>query len=218
MWAASYCTLTRGLDAMTAASWASLFYVGITVGRFFSGFLTMKFNDQQMIRMGQLLNAVGIVLILLPSACAAAGRLVVAGLGCAPIYPSIIHETPSNFGKNLSMSMTGLQMAAAYTGSTLLSPFFGVLAQNITMKLYPFVLLLMLVLMTVFPSSCTERRLQNGQRMPEAEPLFDKGGFFYFPAPLAISYAILYNKKAKRGGVPMQKCKPVRRTGRQWPV
>ena len=149
MWAASYCTLTRGLDAMTAASWASLFYVGITVGRFFSGFLTMKFNDQQMIRMGQLLNAVGIVLILLPfgNALLPVG-LVVAGLGCAPIYPSIIHETPSNFGKNLSMSMTGLQMAAAYTGSTLLSPLFGVLAQNITMKLYPFVLLL--VLMTVF--------------------------------------------------------------------
>ena len=151
MWAASYCTLTRGLDAMTAASWASLFYVGITVGRFFSGFLTMKFNDQQMIRMGQLLNAVGIVLILLPfgNALLPVG-LVVAGLGCAPIYPSIIHETPSNFGKNLSMSMTGLQMAAAYTGSTLLSPLFGVLAQNITMKLYPFVLLLMLALMTVF--------------------------------------------------------------------
>ena len=102
MWAASYCTLTRGLDAMTAASWASLFYVGITVGRFFSGFLTMKFNDQQMIRMGQLLNAVGIVLILLPfgNALLPVG-LVVAGLGCAPIYPSIIHETPSNFGKNL---------------------------------------------------------------------------------------------------------------------
>ena len=151
MWAASYCTLTRGLDAMTAASWASLFYIGITVGRFFSGFLTMKFNDQQMIRMGQLLNAVGIVLILLAfgNALLPVG-LVVAGLGCAPIYPSIIHETPSNFGKNLSMSMTGLQMAAAYTGSTLLSPLFGVLAQNITMKLYPFVLLLMLVLMTVF--------------------------------------------------------------------
>jgi len=66
MWAASYCTLVRGLDAATAASWASLFYLGITVGRFLSGFLTMKFNDQQMIRMGQLLNAVGIVLILLP--------------------------------------------------------------------------------------------------------------------------------------------------------
>ena len=114
-------------------------------------FLTMKFNDQQMIRMGQLLNAVGIVLILLPfgNALLPVG-LVVAGLGCAPIYPSIIHETPSNFGKNLSMSMTGLQMAAAYTGSTLLSPLFGVLAQNITMNLYPFVLLLMLVLMTVF--------------------------------------------------------------------
>ena len=155
MWAASYCTLTRGLDAMTAASWASLFYVGITVGRFFSGFLTMKFNDQQMIRMGQLLNAVGIVLILLlfGNALLPVG-LVVAGLGCAPIYPSIIHETPSNFGKNLSMSMTGLQMAAAYTGSTLLSPLFGVLAQNITMKLYPFVLLL---LMVVFDDSFSKR-------------------------------------------------------------
>lgn len=197
MWAASYCTLTRGLDAMTAASWASLFYVGITVGRFFSGFLTMKFNDQQMIRMGQLLNAVGIVLILLPfgNALLPVG-LVVAGLGCAPIYPSIIHETPSNFGKNLSMSMTGLQMAAAYTGSTLLSPFFGVLAQNITMKLYPFVLLLMLVLMTVFPSSCTERRLQNGQEMPEAEPPFDKGGFFVFP-PLLLFPTLSCIIKAK---------------------
>ena len=121
MWAASYCTLVRGLDATTAASWASLFYLGITVGRFFSGFLTMKFNDQQMI----------------------------IGLGCAPIYPCIIHETPANFGKNLSMAMTGIQMAAAYIGVTLLSPFFGVLAQNITMQLYPWALLAMLVLMFI---------------------------------------------------------------------
>ena len=99
MWAASYCTLTRGLDAMTAASWASLFYVGITVGRFFSGFLTMKFNDQQMIRLGQTLIAVGIALLLLPGSAALPVGLVVIGLGCAPIYPCIIHETPANFAK-----------------------------------------------------------------------------------------------------------------------
>ena len=150
MWAASYCTLVRGLDAVTAASWASLFYLGITVGRFLSGFLTMKFNDHQMIRMGQVLIAVGIALVFLPAGntCLRAG-LVTIGLGCAPIYPCIIHETPANFGKSLSMAMTGIQMAAAYTGTTLLSPLFGVLAQNITMNLYPWALLVMLLLMVV---------------------------------------------------------------------
>ena len=150
MWAASYCTLVRGLDAATAASWASLFYLGITVGRFLSGFLTMKFNDHQMIRMGQVLIAVGIALVFLPAGntCLRAG-LVTIGLGCAPIYPCIIHETPANFGKSLSMAMTGIQMAAAYTGTTLLSPLFGVLAQNITMNLYPWALLVMLLLMVV---------------------------------------------------------------------
>ena len=147
MWAASYCTLVRGLDA---ASWASLFYLGITVGRFLSGFLTMKFNDHQMIRIGQVLIAVGIALVFLPAGntCLRAG-LVTIGLGCAPIYPCIIHETPANFGKSLSMAMTGIQMAAAYTGTTLLSPLFGVLAQNITMQLYPWALLVMLLLMVV---------------------------------------------------------------------
>ena len=150
MWAASYCTLVRGLDAATAASWASLFYLGITVGRFLSGFLTMKFNDHQMIRIGQMLIAVGIALVFLPAGntCLRAG-LVTIGLGCAPIYPCIIHETPANFGKSLSMAMTGIQMAAAYVGVTLLSPFFGVLAQNITMQLYPWALLAMLLLMVV---------------------------------------------------------------------
>ena len=149
MWAASYCTLVRGLDATTAASWASLFYLGNTVGRFFSGFLTMKFNDQQMIRLGQTLIAVGIALLLLPGSAVLPVGLVVIGLGCAPIYPCIIHETPANFGKNLSMAMTGIQMAAAYVGVTMLSPFFGVLAQNITMQLYPWALLAMLVLMFI---------------------------------------------------------------------
>ena len=150
MWAASYCTLVRGLDAATAASWASLFYLGITVGRFLSGFLTMKFNDHQMIRIGQMLIAVGIALVFLSvgNTCLRAG-LVTIGLGCAPIYPCIIHETPANFGKSLSMAMTGIQMAAAYTGTTLLSPLFGVLAQNITMQLYPWALLVMLLLMVV---------------------------------------------------------------------
>ena len=151
LWASSYLTLHKGVLPETAASFASMFFIGITAGRAISGFVTMKLNDTQMVRLGQGLIGCGVIILFLPlGATASLVGFVVIGLGCAPIYPSIIHETPSNFGKNLSMSMTGLQMAAAYTGSTLLSPLFGVLAQNITMKLYPFVLLLMLVLMTVF--------------------------------------------------------------------
>lgn len=150
MWAASYCTLVRGIDAGTAAGWASLFYLGITAGRFFSGFLTMRFNDHQMIRGGQGVILAGLVLIFLPAGNGLLfAGLIIVGLGCAPIYPSIIHETPANFGRNLSMSMTGVQMAAAYAGTTLLPPFFGVLAQHISMRLFPWYLLVALVIMTV---------------------------------------------------------------------
>lgn len=154
MWAASYCTVVRGIDAGTAASWASLFYLGITVGRGVCGFLTMKINDQNMIRLGQALIALGLVLILLPAGnnILFAG-LITVGLGCAPVYPCIIHETPANFGRELSMSMTGLQMACAYVGSCLMPPLFGVLGQHISMALYPWYMAVLLVLMFVMAES-----------------------------------------------------------------
>ena len=154
MWAASYCTLVRGIDAGTAARWASLFYVGITVGRGVSGFLTMKVNDQNMIRLGQALIAAGTVLILLPTGQGTLfAGLITVGLGCAPIYPSIIHETPLNFGREVSMSMTGLQMATAYVGTCLVPPLFGLLAQYVTPALYPWALAVILVLMFVMAES-----------------------------------------------------------------
>ena len=154
MWAASYCTLVRGIDAGTAARWASLFYVGITVGRSVSGFLTMKVNDQNMIRLGQALIAAGTVLILLPAGQGTLfAGLITVGLGCAPIYPSIIHETPLNFGREVSMSMTGLQMATAYVGTCLVPPLFGLLAQYVTPALYPWALAVILVLMFVMAES-----------------------------------------------------------------
>ena len=150
MWAASYCTLFRGIDAQRAASWASLFYVGITVGRFLSGFIAMKLNDHQLINLGFVLVALGILPILLPLGSAAlVTGLVTVGLGCAPIYPSIIHETPLNFGRNLSMALTGVQMAAAYVGNVVFPPLFGLLAQYISISLYPWYLLAALVLMAV---------------------------------------------------------------------
>ena len=158
MWAASYCTLVRGIDAETAARWASLFYVGITIGRGVCGFLTMKISDQNMIRLGQALIAAGVVLVLAPlgQGTLFAG-LITVGLGCAPIYPSIIHETPVNFGRDVSMSMTGLQMATAYVGSCLMPPLFGLLAQYVTPTLYPWFLAVILAMMFVMAESLHRR-------------------------------------------------------------
>ena len=150
MWAASYCSLYRGISVEEAARWASLFYIGITVGRFVCGFLTYKINDRNMIRLGQFVSALGILLILLPlgNALLLPG-LVLVGCGCAPVYPSIIHETPENFGADLSQAIIGVQMAAAYTGTCLIPPLFGLLAQYVNVALYPFFLAAILILMIV---------------------------------------------------------------------
>lgn len=150
MWAASYCTLNRGISAEQAARYASLFYIGITVGRFICGFITLKVNDRNMIRMGQILIVLGVLLVILPlSQELLLAGLVVIGCGCAPIYPSIIHETPQNFGADLSQSIIGVQMASAYTGTCLVPPIFGLIAQYIDVALYPYFLAVILVLMIV---------------------------------------------------------------------
>ena len=150
MWAASYCTLNRGISAEQAAQWASLFYLGITAGRFVCGFITFRVNDRNMIRLGQAVAAAGMLLVMLPlgNAALAAGLLLI-GCGCAPIYPSIIHETPANFGRELSQAIIGVQMASAYVGTCLVPPLFGLLAQYIDIGLYPFFLAVFLIFMAV---------------------------------------------------------------------
>ena len=148
MWAASYCTLAREIDAQTAAGWASLYYAGITAGRLAAGFITMKLGDRQMIRLGQVLMAGGLALIFLPQGGAVLqAGLLLLGVGSAPIYPSIIHETPANFGRELSMAMTGVQMAFAYIGSLAMPPLFGLLAQYVSIALYPWYMALLLLVM-----------------------------------------------------------------------
>ncbi len=149
LWASSYLTFQRGLLPETAASYAGLFFIGITVGRFISGFMTMRFNDTQMIRLGQVLIAIGLVMLLIPagSEALALPGLIVIGLGCAPIYPCIIHSTPDHFGPERSQAVIGVQMASAYVGTCLMPPFFGLLANHIGFWLYPIYLLIALVVM-----------------------------------------------------------------------
>lgn len=148
LWASSYLVLKKGVAAETAAGLSGIFFLGITVGRFLSGFLTLRFSDSQMIRLGQGLVLGGIAALLLPlgSRLSLAG-LVLIGLGCAPIYPCIIHSTPGYFGKENSQAIIGVQMAFAYVGILLMPPLFGVLAEHITIGLFPFYLLMLIFLM-----------------------------------------------------------------------
>ena len=148
LWASSYLVLHQGVSAETAAGFASLFFVGITVGRFLSGFLTLLLNDTQMIRLGQGLIAVGIITLLLPfGTITSLVGLMLIGLGCAPVYPSIIHATPANFGEDKSQAMIGVQMASAYAGTCLMPPVFGLVANHLGISLLPFYLMLILIVM-----------------------------------------------------------------------
>ena len=148
LWASSYLTLHKGVPAETAAGFASMFFLGITIGRALSGFLTIKLSDVQMIRLGQGLIGCGIVIILLPlSAAVSLVSFVVIGLGCAPVYPCIIHSTPAHFGADRSQAIIGIQMACAYVGTCLMPPLFGLLANHLGIALLPGYLIVILALM-----------------------------------------------------------------------
>lgn len=150
LWASSYLTLHKGVSADTAATFASMFYLGITVGRALSGFLTMKLNDVQMIRLGEVIIGIGVLVMLLPfgQSLSLAG-LILIGLGCAPVYPCVIHSTPAHFGADKSQAIIGIQMACAYVGTCLMPPVFGLIANHITVALLPVYLLIILVLMVI---------------------------------------------------------------------
>ena len=150
LWASSYLYEVKEISKELAASFASLFYLGITGGRIISGFLTMKFNDKTMIRIGQVIILIGILMVILPlpNVISFIG-LVMIGLGCAPIYPCVIHSTPELFGADKSQAIIGVQMASAYVGTLAMPALFGLLANLITIGIYPIYLLVILVLMVL---------------------------------------------------------------------
>lgn len=151
LWAGSYLVEHRGLDAETAASASALLFLGITVGRAVSGFVADRLGDRTLIRTGSSIALFGIVLLFIPTdgALLPATALFVVGFGCAPIYPSIIHSTPVNFGAERAQAIIGVQMACAYIGSTLAPPIFGLLAEHISIGLYPVWLVTFMVLMLI---------------------------------------------------------------------
>lgn len=151
LWATSYLVNYKGIDATVAAKFASFFYIGITLGRGISGFFAEKLGDKRLIRFGTIIILIGILLVAIPTSESLPSLvgLIVIGLGCAPIYPAIIHSTPDNFGKENSQSVIGVQMAFGYIGITAMPPLFGLIAEKINIGLYSAYLLVFALLMFV---------------------------------------------------------------------
>ncbi|MBO5449466.1 MAG: MFS transporter [Ruminococcus sp.] len=148
-WTSSYLVGVRNIPEKTAAAFASLFFIGITSGRFAAGFISDRLGDRNMIRLGTAIALLGTLFIMLPvrSDIPALAGFITVGIGCAPIYPCIIHSTPSNFGAENSRAIIGIQMASAYVGSTFMPPLFGLIANHISLRLMPFYMAAFFLLM-----------------------------------------------------------------------
>ena len=164
LWASSYLEGVRGASKDEAAAFGSLFFIGITAGRFLSGFISDKLGDNRMIRLGAGIALFGAVLITLPFRVTSIAGFVIIGLGCAPVYPCIIHSTPKNFGAENSQGIIGIQMASAYVGSTFMPPIFGLIANHISLKLMPLYLAFFLILLLIMLSK-TEKACRDNQSM-----------------------------------------------------
>ena len=150
LWGSSYLVMHNGMGEELAASLASLYLLGLTIGRALNGFLTYKLNDTNLIRLGEGVITLGVVIMLLPlGSMASFAGLILCGLGCAPVYPCIIHSTPDHFGEEHSQAIIGVQMASAYIGICCMPPLFGVIANHIGAHLLPWYLGGLLVLMVL---------------------------------------------------------------------
>lgn len=164
LWSSSYLVGVKGMAATTAARWTASFYAGITLGRLLSGFLSIKMKNSVLIRLGQLVCVFGAVLLILPlPVTVSALGLIVIGLGTAPIFPAMLHETPNRFGSRASGAIMGLQMALAYSGGTFGSPLFGALASATSLKLLPFFLLAAISIMFI-ASELLNKRITGRER------------------------------------------------------
>ncbi|GHU98147.1 MFS transporter [Spirochaetia bacterium] len=163
LWGSSFLVQVKNIGPDIAARWIALYYGGITAGRFVSGFLTMKLNNRQMVRLGQALIVCGIGFLFLPGAMSLLLGFFITGLGCAPIFPSLLHETPKNFGSDYSQAIIGIQMASAYIGIMVMPPLFGWLASHTTFNLFP-VFIGVLLLLKIGMSERANKRVDAAKQ------------------------------------------------------
>ncbi|WP_026695565.1 MFS transporter [Peribacillus kribbensis] len=170
LWGSSFLVNVKELTAGTAAGWVSFYYGGITIGRFITGFITFKMNNQTLIRIGQFTALAGAILIVLPlSSIFSLAGFIIVGLGLAPIFPCMLHETPARFGKQHSQTIMGYQMALAYTGSTFMPPLLGFIATHSTIHVFPYWIVVLVGAM-LFTSERLNRLLKKKGLMETKNP------------------------------------------------
>ena len=158
LWGSSFVVMNHGISSEEAAKWTTLFFLGITIGRFLSGFVTLKFNNRQMVHFGIVLISIGIIMMIIPiTQFFMLISFIMIGLGCAPIFPSLLHQTPDNFGIKYSQSLMGVQMASAYVGTTFVPPIFGLLASLLGYRIMPFFIGIILLLMIIMVTTLNKR-------------------------------------------------------------
>jgi len=143
LWGSTYLHIKHKLNVETSASLIAFYFGGITVGRFLSGFLSFLLNNRQLIRGGLMIVFLGILGLLLSSSTTVTGLIIVIiGIGLAPIFPSMLHETPIRFGRENAQILIGYQMGFAYIGSAFLSPGIGIVLQVTNVTYLPPILLI----------------------------------------------------------------------------
>ena len=169
LWGSTFLIRVKGIDVATAAAWVSLYYGSITAGRFISGFVTMRMSSKALIRSGEIAILLGVLGLLLPLPDVFSMiSFILIGLGCAPIFPSMLHETPARFGDADAQNIMGFQMAVAYVGTSLLPPIFGAIASVTSFELFPVFLVAYITLMLVNSEQINRFMLRKQQRQPIA--------------------------------------------------
>lgn len=148
LWGSSYLVNVKDVSAATAAGWVSLYYGGITAGRLITGFITFRFSNKELIRGGLAISMLGALVLALPlPAVFSLIAFILIGLGSAPIFPCMLHETPARFGQANSQKIMGYQMALAYTGGAFLPPLLGWVAARSSFMILPLVMIGYIIVM-----------------------------------------------------------------------
>jgi fucose permease len=168
LWGSSYLVAAKNVPPAIAAWWIALYYIGITAGRFISGFVSIKLSSRRMIRMGQTIIGMGVIVVLLPldRGILLPGFFMI-GLGCAPIFPGLLHDTPKNFGSRHSQAVMGIQMASAYIGTSLMPPLFGRLAAFTSFDIFPLFIGIALIVNIIMVETLYRKRALPHETHPQ---------------------------------------------------
>ncbi|MCF7926874.1 MAG: MFS transporter [Candidatus Izimaplasma sp.] len=146
LFGSSFLVSIRGFKVENAARLISFYYLGITIGRLISGFISIILSNVRLVFSGLIISAISIILIILNLHITTTYiAFILLGLGLAPIFPSLIHETPKFFGKENSGHVIGYQIAFAYIGGSTIPPLIGLIAAKTSLAIFPYILLILII-------------------------------------------------------------------------